>query len=108
MTGKETPSAKPRGLQPPPFMGPAASQLLPTVTEEQKQQFLKVFQELIKKFSAHKPILKSLQDLGVKPIIKTVAIDGQDVECVVIPAAELMQKEYAHLVGVSLSDLSVQ
>lgn len=48
------------------------------------------------------PVVKSLEALGIEPRVMAVAITGSDepVDCLVIPAQELLIKEYAKMSGV--------
>lgn len=51
---------------------------------------------------AHEPILKSLEKIGIIPLI--VKMEG-DLECFVIPVQLLIQKEYQHMTGLDVSKM---
>lgn len=51
----------------------------------------------------HKPILKSLEDLGVPVINKMVEINGEERNCVVIPVSDLLLREYEVITGYNAS-----
>ena len=51
----------------------------------------------------HKPVLKTLEELGVPVINKTVQINGKDCNCIVIPVSDLLLKEYEAITGYNAS-----
>jgi hypothetical protein len=48
----------------------------------------------------HKPIVKALEELGIDYKVMPVMIGDEPIDCVVIPAQELLVKEYAAMTGV--------
>lgn len=53
-----------------------------------------------KRTAAHKPIVKALEELGIKVRVMPVMIGDEPVDCLVIPTQELVIKEYQLLTGV--------
>ena len=50
--------------------------------------------------NSHKPIVKALEDIGIEIRVMPVMIGDEPVDCIVIPAGELMHKEYEFITGV--------
>lgn len=77
---------------------------IPGLGEEGKQQLnsiLGVVMEALK--PKHQPVLNSLKSMGIAS--KVMNVGGE--ACLIIPVAELMQKEYLHMSGVDISTLDV-
>lgn len=53
----------------------------------------------------HKPIVKALEELGIEIRLKPVMIGEETVDCLVIPAQELLIKEYQAMSGVDPNQL---
>ena len=51
----------------------------------------------------HRPIVKALEDIGMKLRIMPVMIGDQPVDCIVIPAEDLMRLEYQYITGVKFN-----
>lgn len=51
----------------------------------------------------HRPIVKALEDIGMEVIVKSVMIGDEPVDCIVIPAEELMRNEYQYITGVKFN-----
>ena len=51
----------------------------------------------------HKPVLKTLEELGVPVVNKTIEINGVDRNCIVIPVSDLLLREYEVLTGYNAS-----
>jgi hypothetical protein len=49
---------------------------------------------------SYTPIMKALEQIGIEPKVMPVMIGDMPIDCVVIPAQELLVKEYAILSGV--------
>lgn len=51
----------------------------------------------------HRPIMKSLEDLGIRPHIMSVQLGSQTTTCIVVPVDELVTKEYQKLSGIDMN-----
>lgn len=54
----------------------------------------------------HRPIVKALEDIGMKANLMRLKVDGMLADCIVIPAEELMRKEYEYITGVKFNYLT--
>lgn len=71
---------------------------------EQIQRVISKVMGLFEKFTnQHTPITKALSDMGIQPRFQQVDIEGEHVNCLVIPAEELMQKEYQFMTGIDVN-----
>ena len=74
---------------------------------QQREQIQRVIQKvmgLFEKFTnQHTPIAKALADMGIPQRVQAVEIDGKEVVCLVIPAEELMHKEYQFMTGIDVN-----
>jgi hypothetical protein len=72
------------------------------LSPEQKEQATKVFQQLANKMKVPpKPVLMHLTEMGADFHILTV----EGVECVVIPLAEFLEKDYSRITGVNIAEM---
>lgn len=53
--------------------------------------------------AAHRPIVKALEDIGMEVRVMSVMIGGEPVDCIVIPAEDLMRSEYQYITGVKFN-----
>lgn len=51
----------------------------------------------------HRPIVKALEDIGMQLRVMPVMIGDETVDCIVIPAEELMRNEYQYITGVKFN-----
>lgn len=51
----------------------------------------------------HRPIVKALEDIGMKYKVMPVMIGEEPVDCIVIPAEEMMRLEYQYITGVTFN-----
>ena len=51
----------------------------------------------------HRPIVKALEDIGMQLRVMPVMIGDETVDCIVIPAEELMRYEYQYITGVKFN-----
>ena len=51
----------------------------------------------------HRPIVKALEDIGMKLTVMPVMIGDEPVDCIVIPAEDLMRMEYQYITGVKFN-----
>lgn len=57
------------------------------------------------KTQPHRPLIKTLGDLGIRVRVMPVMIGDEPVDCLVIPAQELLVKEYQLLSGIDANIL---
>lgn len=53
----------------------------------------------------HKPVLKTLEELGVPVITKMIEFNGEEQKCLVIPVSDLLLKEYEVITGYNASSI---
>lgn len=80
--------------------GNPAEQHVDAAQRAQAMEFLQKIMMAKQQDGGYTPIVKSLNNLGVS--FKTLRVpiyneDGTDVECICIPADELMRKEWEHM-----------
>ncbi len=75
----------------------------PLSEEEQRAQIRDAGKGLAQLFQGKEkpyvPVTKSLEQIGLEPRIMDVMLGDQPVECFVIPAQELVYKEWQHMTG---------
>lgn len=74
-----------------------------TPTSEQFEAFSKLAQMLrgARGDQEYTPIIKTLKMIGIEPETQEIQleVDGEVVECLIIPIKELMAKEWQHMSG---------
>lgn len=68
-----------------------------SVDMAQREQAMKLFHLLAGQHQQYQPIIKSLKQLGIQPLIMDVTVGDEPTECLVIPVAILMRKEWEHM-----------
>lgn len=74
--------------------------------EEAKASVLEFIQTMVNlkaQAEQHKPILKSLEELGVTVETRDIEINGEKKKCIVIPVGDLLIKEYELMTGFNAS-----
>jgi hypothetical protein len=49
--------------------------------------------------SDYTPVAKVLHSIGITPSVANVMIDGEEIECMVVPTRELIEKEWLRMTG---------
>ena len=68
-----------------------------SVDMAQREQAMQLFKMLAGNRNQYQPIIKSLKQLDIQPLIMTVTVGDEPTDCLVIPIAVLMQKEWEHM-----------
>jgi hypothetical protein len=68
-------------------------------TQEQLEAFGKIARLLKGAQPEYVPVSKSLEAIGIRPKIMDIMIGDDPTECMVIPLAELIRKEWEHMSG---------
>lgn len=66
-------------------------------------EFINQMANLKAQADQHKPILKTIEELGVTVYNRDIDINGETKKCIVIPVAELLIKEYESMTGFNAS-----
>lgn len=67
---------------------------LQSLPDEKPNPLAKLFQG---KESPYVPVTKSLDDIGLDPLIMDINIDDEKVECLVIPVQDLIYREWRYM-----------
>lgn len=71
-----------------------------------RQEALKFMQQMMQqKKDEHVPIVKSLEQMGIRTRTMTVMVGDMPQECLIIPIAELVQREYEFMSHVNVAGL---
>jgi hypothetical protein len=74
--------------------------------EEAKKNVLEFIQQMANlkaEASQHKPVLKTLEELGVTVETRDLEVNGEKKKCLIIPVGDLLIKEYEKITGFNAS-----
>ena len=82
---------------------PAPADMSPEEAKASVLDFINQMANLKASAGSHKPVLKTLEELGVPVINKTIEINGVERNCLVIPVSDLLLREYEAITGYNAS-----
>lgn len=82
---------------------PRPADMTPEEAKASVLDFINQMANLKATAGVHKPVLKTLEELGVPVISKTIEINGVDRNCLVIPVSDLLLREYEVITGYNAS-----
>lgn len=80
-----------------------SNEMSPEEAKASVLEFIQTMANLKAEADQHKPVLKTLEELGVTVETRDIEINGEKKKCIVIPVADLLIKEYELMTGFNAS-----